>query len=177
MASLTRHLCWMHLQCAVPLQRMVICIVDEVAGLVRAIRTVVTEANENAGTGLVIGGAVLAALSPRQPVPRSPWMRFSEAVVISSIGIVMHERMRQGGSRHIGRVWVYFNDVSVQDVTTLKAQSHMLGWQPLCQLYFGPAREGLLGSPKPASAELSAKLSMPLLQLVVQVFGVVMRSL
>ena len=55
----------MHLQCAAPLQRRVTCNVDQVAGLVRAIRTVVTEANENAGTGLVIGGAVLAALSPQ----------------------------------------------------------------------------------------------------------------
>lgn len=83
------------------------------------------------------------------------WKRFSEAVVISSIGIVMHEHMRQGGSFHIDHVRIYFNDVSVQVVTTLRAQSHRQGWQPLCQLYFEPVREGLLGSPNqrlPSSA-------------------------
>ena len=53
-----------YLKCAVPLQRRVTCSVGHVAGLIRAIRIFVTEANGNAGAGLVIGGAVLAALSP-----------------------------------------------------------------------------------------------------------------
>ena len=52
------------------------------------------------------------------------WMRFNEAAVISSIGIVMHEHMQQVGSLHIGRVRIHFKDVSVQDFTTLKAQPH-----------------------------------------------------
>merc|ERR1711974_223110 len=55
----------------------------------------------------------------------------------------------------------YFNDAIVQDVATLKAQSQLQGWRPLCQLFFEPTREGLLGAPRQSPVEVTARLPVP----------------